>query len=292
MELSHGLGYLSGCNCSCDSNLRSGSSRDDDTTFPRACCLPPAFSRNRIAGHPFPSTRQYQVGFVVCHLFQKPLQRRIFDFSQSLSSERVSHHIGQLDQVAGVRLPHSRFETGVGIEAAVAMLHGGFKSLLSGLALDFGVTPQHSQSGVRKERIQQFQGEALISGSLLHRYPGVCTQNQSAYSHSRFPPQAQHFQTLRIIFHFVAVKFPVLRPVKSSSQLATTLVPRVRISQSHYAKNARFAGLVGFSRPIAPGVKWIHYLVAALPGAIKFGIKSLFDKDFFNTKRSTACLQA
>ena len=44
--------HLRKSKCSCDPNLRSGSSRADDTVPLGVCCLSTAFSRDRIAGHP------------------------------------------------------------------------------------------------------------------------------------------------------------------------------------------------------------------------------------------------
>ena len=44
--------HLNKRKCSCDPKPRSGSSRTDDTESRRVCCLPTAFSRDRIAGHP------------------------------------------------------------------------------------------------------------------------------------------------------------------------------------------------------------------------------------------------
>ena len=123
MELLYRLKYLLGCNCSCDSNLRSGISRDDDTTFPRACCLPPAFSRNRIAGrllHVPPLAHKQHISFICCNFPQKPFQGRIFQGAATLCAKHMSHRIRYLNQGALMRLRRRHFGFAIGSQATIA----------------------------------------------------------------------------------------------------------------------------------------------------------------------------
>ena len=151
-ELSRALRHLKKRNCSCDPNLRSGSSRADDTVPLGVCCLSTAFSRDRIAGHPLFLASDDQIIRVTCDFLQKPARCRIFKFAHRVPSQRVGHNIGQLNHITCVRFPDSRIEAASRVNCSVTPLQRGFKRPLRALAFNFGVAPQISQRQLWKKR--------------------------------------------------------------------------------------------------------------------------------------------
>lgn len=250
--------YLLRCKCSCGSKTRSGSSRDDDTIFPGVCCLSTAFSRNRAAGHLPLSTPDYQVAPVFCDLLQELPQRWTFQRALRLSSQRVSHSIGQLNQIAAVRRTQPCVEPRFWMDCPVATLHLRFKSFLSLVSLNFVVTPQISQSISSEEPGQHLQRDALVIERLARWRPAFSGDDQSANFHSCRLTHLQQFQPLFRFLHFVAMKFSALRHTEFLPQLATRFTPCLGIAQGDYAKDEGSVKLSRLTRPVTSGIKRFH----------------------------------
>ncbi len=224
-ELSTVARHLKQRNCSCDPNLRSGSSRADDTLPLGVCCLSTAFSRDRIAGHPLFASFSASDDQIICvarHLLQKLAQCRNFDFPHRLPSQRVGHNIGQLNHITGLRFSNSRIEAASRMNFSVTPLQCGFKRLLRALAFIFGVAPQIShrsrflESGMRnyffKEQKAVFSSTGKTSVATLTsitRHPKIISEGGEYPMNMRLEIETQVliFALLGLVAVIVAVLF-------------------------------------------------------------------------------------
>ena len=258
-ELSGVSRHLRKSKCSCDPNLRSGSSRADDMVPLGVCCLSTAFSRDRIVGHPLFLASDDQIIRVTCDLLQKPARCRIFEFAHRLPSQRVSHNIGQLNQVTCVRFSDSRIEANSRMNCSVTPLQCGFKRPLRALTFDFGVTPQISQRQLWKESVRQFQRDALMAQYRALQKFRFWQQNERTHSQIQLLRQLQNFQSLSITVHQVSMKFFIALHPKFRAQTRTRLIPSLGIVQRRHAKNKWFIRSFDFARPIASGIELLWH---------------------------------
>ena len=260
-ELSTVSRHLKKRNCSCDPNLRSGSSRADDTVPLGVCCLSTASSRDRIVGHPLFLASDDQIIRVTCDLPQKPARCRILELAHRVPSQRVGHNISQLNHITCVRFSDSRIEATCRMNCSVTPLQCGFKLLLRALAFDFGVAPQISQWQLWKESVRQFQRHTLMAQCRALQKFRFWQQNERAHSQIQLLRQLQNFQSLSITIHQVSMKFFVALHPKFRAQTRTRLIPSLGIVQCRHTEDEWFIRFFGFARPIASSVELLWHIL-------------------------------